>query len=119
MTEVNNDFTQEATKIIAHQRDSILHDFIARGLALLAVAVRVESRVAEPVVPLEIVKQRTTALSILASLAVGMAMFGGSVFLGQYFQIGRGYSPTEAGLLTRAGDPGPGHSGRCHVRPGT
>jgi MFS family permease len=29
-----------------------------------------------------------------------MAMFGGSVFLGQYFQIGRGYSPTEAGLLT-------------------
>ena len=27
-------------------------------------------------------------------------MFGGAVFLGQYFQIGRGYSPTEAGLLT-------------------
>jgi hypothetical protein len=36
----------------------------------------------------------------VASLAVGMAMFGGAVFLGQYFQIGRGYSPTEAGLLT-------------------
>jgi len=52
------------------------------------------------VVPIQIVKQRTTALSIIASLAVGMAMFGGSVFLGQYFQIGRGYSPTEAGLLT-------------------
>jgi MFS family permease len=29
-----------------------------------------------------------------------MAMFGGAVFLGQYFQIGRGYSPTQAGLLT-------------------
>jgi MFS family permease len=29
-----------------------------------------------------------------------MAMFGGAVFLGQYFQVGRGYSPTEAGLLT-------------------
>ncbi|GAA3932597.1 EmrB/QacA family drug resistance transporter [Amorphoplanes auranticolor] len=73
---------------------------VGAGLALLAIAVRIESRAAEPVVPLEIVKQRTTALSILASLAVGMAMFGGSVFLGQYFQIGRGYSPTEAGLLT-------------------
>jgi EmrB/QacA subfamily drug resistance transporter len=73
---------------------------VGAGLILLAVAVWVESRVAEPVVPLEIVKQRTTALSILASLSVGMAMFGGSVFLGQYFQIGRGYSPTEAGLLT-------------------
>jgi MFS family permease len=67
---------------------------------LLAVAVWVETRVAEPVVPLQIVKQRTTALAIIASLAVGMAMFGGSVFLGQYFQIGRGYSPTQAGLLT-------------------
>jgi hypothetical protein len=46
------------------------------------------------------VRQRTTALAILGSLAVGMAMFGGAVFLGQYFQIGRGYTPTEAGLLT-------------------
>lgn len=67
---------------------------------LLAVAVWVESRVREPIVPLDIIARRNTALAILASLAVGMAMFGGAVFLGQYFQIGRGYSPTEAGLLT-------------------
>src|SRR5690242_3462992 len=73
---------------------------VGAGLAVLALAVWVETRVAEPVVPIQIVKQRTTALSIIASLAVGMAMFGGSVFLGQYFQIGRGYSPTQAGLLT-------------------
>jgi EmrB/QacA subfamily drug resistance transporter len=73
---------------------------VGAGLVLLALAVWVETRAAEPVVPLQIVRQRTTALSILASLAVGMAMFGGAVFLGQYFQIGRGYSPTEAGLLT-------------------
>jgi EmrB/QacA subfamily drug resistance transporter len=73
---------------------------VAAGVIMLAVAVWVESRAAEPVVPLQIVKHRTTALSIIASLAVGMAMFGGAVFLGQYFQIGRGYSPTEAGLLT-------------------
>ncbi|MFJ3936037.1 MFS transporter [Streptomyces parvus] len=45
-------------------------------------------------------RRRDPALAIVASLAVGMAMFGGAVFLGQYFQIGRGYSPTEAGLLT-------------------
>ncbi|WP_229067612.1 MDR family MFS transporter [Actinoplanes sp. DH11] len=72
---------------------------VGAGVLLLALAVWVESRVDEPVVPLSIVRQRTTALAILGSLAVGMAMFGGSVFLGQYFQIGRGYSPTEAGLL--------------------
>jgi EmrB/QacA subfamily drug resistance transporter len=70
------------------------------SLALLGLAVFVESRAAEPVVPLPIIRERTTALAIVASVAVGMAMFGGAVFLGQYFQIGRGYSPTEAGLLT-------------------
>jgi EmrB/QacA subfamily drug resistance transporter len=73
---------------------------VGGSLVLLALAARVEARAAEPVVPLKIIRERTTALAILASLAVGMAMFGGSVFLGQYFQIGRGYSPTEAGLLT-------------------
>ncbi|MEV0002686.1 MDR family MFS transporter [Micromonospora sp. NPDC050980] len=73
---------------------------VGGALLLLALAVWVESRAAEPVVPLHIVRERTTALAILGSLAVGMAMFGGAVFLGQYFQIGRGYSPTEAGLLT-------------------
>ncbi|WP_422769897.1 MDR family MFS transporter [Plantactinospora sp. WMMC1484] len=73
---------------------------VGGALLLLVLAVAVEARAAEPVVPLDIVRQGTTALAIVASLAVGMAMFGGAVFLGQYFQIGRGYSPTEAGLLT-------------------
>ncbi|MGK5676798.1 MDR family MFS transporter [Micromonospora sp. URMC 106] len=73
---------------------------VGGAAVLLALAVRVEARAQEPVVPLGLVRQRTTALAILGSLAVGMAMFGGAVFLGQYFQIGRGYSPTEAGLLT-------------------
>ncbi|MFI0795776.1 MDR family MFS transporter [Micromonospora rubida] len=73
---------------------------VGGSILLLGLATWVESRAAEPVVPLSIVRQRTTALAILGSLAVGMAMFGGAVFLGQYFQIGRGFSPTEAGLLT-------------------
>jgi MFS family permease len=73
---------------------------VGASVVLLGLAVWVESRAKEPVVPLAIVRERTTALAILGSLAVGMAMFGGAVFLGQYFQIGRGYSPTQAGLLT-------------------
>ncbi|MDT0269728.1 MDR family MFS transporter [Streptomyces sp. DSM 44915] len=71
------------------------------GAVLLGTAaVLVEARVREPIVPLHVVRRRDPALAIVASLAVGMAMFGGAVFLGQYFQTGRGYSPTEAGLLT-------------------
>ncbi len=34
MTEINNDFTRPATDILAHQRDVLLFDLLARGLAL-------------------------------------------------------------------------------------
>jgi len=67
------------------------------GLILFLV---VETKVAEPIIPLKIVSQRTTALSIVASVAIGVAMFGSSAFIGQYFQVARGATPTEAGLLT-------------------
>ena len=73
---------------------------VGSSLLLLAVAVWVETRVADPLVPLHILRRPTPALAILASVAVGMAMFGGAVFLGQYFQVGRGYSPTESALFT-------------------
>src|SRR3954462_1342830 len=74
--------------------------FLVGGLISLVLAVIVERRVAEPVVPPKILARRTTALAVVASIAVGIAMFGGSVFLGQYFQVARGYSPTAAGLLS-------------------
>ena len=72
---------------------------VGPSLLVLAAAVPVERRAAHPVVPIDIVRQRGPALAIMASLAVGMAMFGGAVFLGLYFQYGRGYSPTGAGLV--------------------
>jgi MFS family permease len=43
---------------------------------------------------------RTVALSVIASMLVGLALFGGSVFLSQYFQIAQGHSPTSAGLMS-------------------
>ncbi|WP_288815496.1 MDR family MFS transporter [uncultured Gordonia sp.] len=76
------------------------YGLVALGVALLAAAVFVESRVSSPIIPLHIFRDRTTALATVASVGVGVALFGGAVFLGQYFQIARGYSPTAAGLLT-------------------
>jgi EmrB/QacA subfamily drug resistance transporter len=73
---------------------------VGGGVLLLALLVFVESRVAQPIIPLKIISERTTALAIVASVAVGVAMFGSSTFLGQYFQVARGATPTEAGLLT-------------------
>lgn len=73
---------------------------VGGGVLLLALLVFVESRVAQPIIPLKIISERTTALAIVASVAVGVAMFGSSTFLGQYFQVARGATPTQAGLLT-------------------
>ena len=70
------------------------------GVVLIALFLVVETRVKEPIIPLRLFRDRTTTLATIASIAVGVAMFGGAVFLGQYFQIARGYSPTTAGLLT-------------------
>ncbi|MDG3016792.1 MFS transporter [Corynebacteriales bacterium D3-21] len=73
---------------------------IALGIALLALAMFVETRAKDPIIPLRLFRDRTMTLATVASISVGVAMFGGAVFLGQYFQIARGYSPTAAGLLT-------------------
>lgn len=73
---------------------------VGGGVVLLALLLVVESKVAQPIIPLKIISERTTALAIWASVAVGVAMFGSSTFLGQYFQVARGATPTEAGLLT-------------------
>ncbi|MFE4370763.1 MDR family MFS transporter [Streptomyces sp. NPDC056835] len=72
----------------------------ATGVVLLVAAVFVEAKVPEPVIPLDIFRNRTVTLTTIASLLVGVAMFGGTVFLSQYFQIALGKSPTIAGLMS-------------------
>jgi MFS family permease len=73
---------------------------VGGGLLLVALALVVESRVPEPVIPLSIFRNRTVTLTVIASALVGIALFGGTVFLSQYFQVSLGYSPTAAGLLS-------------------
>jgi EmrB/QacA subfamily drug resistance transporter len=73
------------------------------GILTIAAALYVEAKVAiEPVIPLRLFKDRTTALATLASVMVGVAMFGSTVYLSQYFQLSRGMSPTQAGLMSVA-----------------
>ena len=70
------------------------------GILLLVIAVFVELRATEPLIPMHLFKNRTFTMSVIASIAVGLAMFGTAVFLGQYMQLARGKTPTESGLLT-------------------
>lgn len=74
--------------------------FVCGGVLLLALAVWNESRAAEPIIPLSIFRNRTVTLAVVASTLVGVAMFGGTVFLSQYFQVALGKSPTVAGLMS-------------------
>ena len=74
--------------------------FLGSTVVLLAVTVWWELRAPEPLVPLRLLANRTAILVIVASVSVGIGLFGGTTFLGQYFQLARGYSPTHAGLLT-------------------
>jgi EmrB/QacA subfamily drug resistance transporter len=60
----------------------------------------VELRSKEPLVPLTLFRNRTFTLAVIASIATGIAMFGASVYLGQYMQLARGATPTEAGVMT-------------------
>ena len=73
------------------------------GLAVIAAALYVEAKVAaEPIIPLRLFKDRTTTLATAASVLIGVAMFGSTVYLSEYFQNARGMSPTEAGLMSVA-----------------
>ncbi|WP_206336215.1 MFS transporter [Streptomyces torulosus] len=69
-------------------------------VALLALFVLVEAKASEPIIPLRLFRNRTITLASLASLFVGVAMFAGTIFFSQYFQLARGKSPTMSGVLT-------------------
>lgn len=76
----------------------------------------VERRHPEPIIAFPILRDRTTALAIVGSGAVGVVMFSTLLFLSQYFQVARGYSATEAAVLgvpmmvgTTTGTLGGGH----------
>ncbi|WP_350351312.1 MDR family MFS transporter [Microbacterium sp. A8/3-1] len=71
-------------------------------LAVTAIAafITVEFFVKEPIVPMSLFRNRTFTLSVIASIAIGVSMFATSVFLAQYFQLARGATPTESGLMT-------------------
>ncbi|MEU2509485.1 MFS transporter [Streptomyces sp. NPDC007863] len=71
---------------------------LAGGVALLAVFVWLESRVAHPLLPLRVVLDRTRGGAFLAVFVLGMGMFSIFLFLTYYLEASIGYSPIEAGL---------------------
>jgi EmrB/QacA subfamily drug resistance transporter len=59
-----------------------------------------ERRVPEPILPMDLFKNDIFAVSVLLSALSGISMFAAILYIPQYQQIVRGYSPTKSGLYT-------------------
>lgn len=70
----------------------------AAGVAALLGFLYVERRVADPLVPLSLFRDRAFAIGTSVGFIVGMALFGSITLLPVYFQVVKGLDPTSAGL---------------------
>jgi EmrB/QacA subfamily drug resistance transporter len=77
--------------------DPSVGGFIAAGLLLGALFVFIESRAKEPIVPLDLWKNRTYTSSMIATFLVSFGFYGALIFLPRWFQVIRGDSATFSG----------------------
>jgi EmrB/QacA subfamily drug resistance transporter len=70
---------------------------IAAVVAGIAFVIR-EWHAAEPIIPMSLFKNDIFTVSVLLSLLTGIAMFAAILYIPQYQQVVRGYSPTKSGL---------------------
>ncbi len=74
------------------------------GLAVVTLVgiglfILVESRTAEPIIPLQLFRDRNFNLATFAGLFVAIGMFGAIGYMPTYFQMAKGATATVAGLL--------------------
>jgi len=73
---------------------------LGAAVLLLVIALIVESRVAEPILPLGLFKNRGFVLTVIASISVGVSTYGATVFMSQYLQVARNASATESSIAS-------------------
>jgi EmrB/QacA subfamily drug resistance transporter len=71
---------------------------IVLGLVIAAVFLWWESRAADPIIRLDLFRNRTVSISIGSMFLAAFGFFGAIVFLPQWFQVVRGMGATESGL---------------------
>ena len=77
---------------------SITIGLIAAAAVMLAIFVAVELRSAHPLLPMRVILDRNRGGAFLASMLVGIALFGVFLFLTYYLQGTLGYSPLKSGF---------------------
>lgn len=73
---------------------------IGGAVVLLVGSVFIERHARDPLIPPRLFSNRTMVLAVIASCAIGVALFSTAVFLTQYLQLAHGKTPTVAGLFT-------------------
>ena len=68
------------------------------SIMLLPAFVLVESRAAEPILPLSLFRNHTFSTTSAIGFIVGFALFGAVTYLPLYLQVTKGASPTRSGL---------------------
>jgi EmrB/QacA subfamily drug resistance transporter len=71
---------------------------IVASVVLVPAFVFVESRAAEPILPLELFRNRVFSTTSVVGFIVGFALFGAITYLPLYLQVTKGASPTRSGL---------------------
>ncbi|GAA2070551.1 MFS transporter [Streptomyces albiaxialis] len=71
---------------------------LAAGALLLVAFAYVESRVAQPLLPLRVVASRTRGGAYLGAGLAMIGMFGAFLFMTYYLQAVKGYSPVKTGV---------------------
>ncbi|MFI2363196.1 MDR family MFS transporter [Promicromonospora sp. NPDC019610] len=66
---------------------------------LVGLFIVIENRVAEPLIPLRLFKNRTFTITTLIGLVLGMGMFSAMAMLPTFLQMSAGAGVTESGLL--------------------
>jgi EmrB/QacA subfamily drug resistance transporter len=90
--------TDSATHALYNWTDPVVGGFILIAAIGIALFIWAESRAKEPIVPLNLFRNRTYAASMVATFFAAFAFFGAIIFLPRWFQIVQGYSPTNSGL---------------------
>ena len=70
---------------------------LALAAVLIPVFLFIETRVREPIVPLDLFRDRTYAGSILATFFAAFGFFSATIFLPRFYQVVRGDSATVSG----------------------
>jgi EmrB/QacA subfamily drug resistance transporter len=82
---------------LANWTDLNVGGLIIVGLVILAAFLFAESRSKEPIIPLDLFRNRDYAVSMAAVFAFGIAMFAAVIFMPRFYQTVRGISATASG----------------------